>query len=266
MQRPNGTLTDSNRVIEVRTVHGYSTLTEALLNYPPTIYFRDGSTARGGKLAPPPEGALQLPDETLAAVDWQAEGVSIKHEKRREGTTDSIHEWVDAALQWRYHSVGWIAFDDGSGEIADHFVIEPAADDVVRLHLVHSKASKEATAGLRVKDLDEVVGQIVRSRRWLERPPGQLWKAVAHRVQSRASTRLLGSGEAFTEASLLEACRKWIERPPTVEPFFVAVQPGLDTIRLKNLLAANSAESFAETIHSCLTWVGRRGSLVIVGS
>lgn len=57
-----------------------------------------------------------------------------------------------------------ILCNDGSGEIADHLIIEEESTGVVRLGLWHFKPSGEATPGLRIGDLQVVAAQAARSR------------------------------------------------------------------------------------------------------
>jgi superfamily II DNA or RNA helicase len=265
----NGIIASESHSIPARYGHTTTSLLELLIQFPPTIYFRDGSSAAGGRLAPCPDGLLEFAPDQFMSADWSA--VAIQSEKARSGHTDSIHEWMTQRLMTDFGSRAWVVFDDASGEVADHFVIEPSAADTVRLHLFHSKASSEPNPGLRVKDLDELIGQIIRSRRWIAKPPGVFWGEVATRVMTRASTRLIESpNPAFSRDRLQEACRRWTERPPQLEPTYYGIQPGIDIDQLAAALARDprpaAIAGLTETFSSCANWIGRSAALTFVGS
>lgn len=63
-------------------------------------------------------------------------------------------------------AVGWILCNDGAGEIADYIVLEVDPGPKVALSLWHAKATRDAAPTVRIKDMQEVTAQAIKSRRW----------------------------------------------------------------------------------------------------
>ena len=266
--RVNGTFSSIKSDVEVATTTGTTSLEQLLIEYPPTVFYRNGTTTRGQRMVPPGPTIARPPLGEILYTTWDWTDTNIRHEIPREGRTDSIHEKVVEELKTRYPNA-WIIGDDGSGEIADHIVVDQVDSDQLTIHLVHSKASTKASPGLRTKDLDELVAQIVRSKRWIGLADQQFWERLASRVRQRNSTELLaGPGEGTLE-EFSDSCRTWSDRPPLVTIRYIGVQPGLDTGELLKSVASDPAvhPRLTETIGACAAWVGDAySSLTIVGS
>lgn len=264
--RVNGTISGESHDINVVTAAGSRSLLDLLLEYPPTFYFRNGTQTRGSKAVPPGSGYVRAPWEEILDKTWDWSATNIEHEIPRAGSTDSIHEKVVAELS-NSTPGSWLLGDDGSGEIADHIFIQPPqGDEQLHLHLFHSKASGSATAGLRTGDFDELVGQMVRSKRWVAMADQGFWERLATRLTTRASAQVIAGG---TEQQFRDACRGWSDTPPLVTVHYVAVQPGLDVDALLAHVAVEDAQGarLAETIASCASWVGSANCRVrIIGS
>lgn len=266
--RPNGSFAATSGDLPVTTDAGEEWLESLLTRYPPTIYFRDGCSARVQRLVPASIRQAAPPLAEILDSTWDWSGVNIRHETRRPNRADSIHERVEQELS-RQFPAAWIVADDGSGEIADHIVFDEAEPGLLTIRLIHSKASSEATIGIRTKDLDELVQQIVRSKRWLSLGDRTFWERFATRLRRRASTSVIQSPTGLGPGDLIEACRVWSETPPIITTEYIGVQPGLEASRLVSEYANDptSHSRVAETIGACASWIGSaNSSLRIVGS
>ena len=266
--RTNGTIADSSGPVDIETEVGTADLVQLLLEYPPTIYYRDGTSTRGGRLIPPGAGVARPPLHEILNREWDWSTTNIEHETPRPNRTDSIHETVESVL-CDSNPAAWIIGDDGSGEIADHIMIK-ADGDHVDVHLFHSKKSSEPEAGVRTHDLDELVAQIVRSKRWVALADRSFWERLAARVVNRASTRLIHGPHNADLHDLRNQFREWSETPPIVTSHYVGVQPGLAVDVVLERFDRDdgaSAGRVAETIGACAAWVGSaNATLTIIGN
>ncbi len=183
---------------------------------PATVFFGDGSSIQGGWLTPAPQ---QLPDLAPDAVDpWDWAGV----ETTSEFSDDPDRLTVMRHIEGIAGSLGtWSIRDHGSGEIADVIAIEDTAQGVT-VTLFHCKSASSTSAQSRVDDLYEVLGQAIRSVRWVAQGP-VFWEQIDQRLESRSFTIIL-SGDG---AGLRAAIKEWAQQPPLTEFHIVAVQPGI---------------------------------------
>ena len=266
--RTNGTFAQVSSTAVASTSNGEADLEELLLQHPPTIFFRDGTSTRGQRLVPASDRTARPPLDEILDTTWDWRETNIRHETPRKGRTDSIHEKVESELR-RTHREAWLIGDDGSGEIADHILIELFDTEHMYLHLFHSKASSEHFPGVRTRDLDELVAQIVRSKYWIGLADRSFWNSLASRILNRPSTRVVHAPKGKSRDDLIDACRNWCDRPPIVTARYVGVQPGLDGTRLLAEYGEDPARHarLAETIGACAAWVGGPYStLTIIGS
>lgn len=267
--RTNGTIVDGHQHVEVATTAGSKELVELLIEYPPVVYFRDGTSTRGSRVVPPGTGFARPPLRDILDGTWDWSATNIQHETKRQGSTDSIHDKVEAELV-AVAPNAWLIGDDGSGEIADHILIEPPQDDDhLHVRLFHSKASSAPIPGTRTGDFDELVAQLVRSKRWVGLADRRFWERLADRVVNRPSTHVVHGPAGGAEQGFRDACRDWSDRPPIVTVHYVGVQPGLDVKHLLERFDAEDPQSarLAETIGACAAWVGGPTSSVkIIGS
>lgn len=146
-------------------------MTDYLYEYSPEVSFiqSDGTiivVQENLKTVIKPKSSIDLPSESLFAIDWNGLGVNIKSESQgRARKTDSIqyatiHNIVDQTSD--------IIFDDdGSGEIADVVSVKINEEHrKVVFHLYHCKYSHGENPGARVSDLYEVCGQAEKSIMW----------------------------------------------------------------------------------------------------
>lgn len=207
----------------VPTLDGLSRLSDELEASPPTIHFADLSSVRGTAIARDKTNARPPRRDIFTSWDWT--GVDIRAEARaRDNAQSTIHERVVEFLGERVAGRGWLLTDDGSNELADHVAIIPSDDGAIDVHLYHSKFSTEDAAGVRAADLDVVVQQALRSRRFINNR-SLFWREVARRLRVRASTEVL-SVDPHDRESLLEHLERWSHENPLLRPTFVIVQPG----------------------------------------
>lgn len=158
-------------VLSVKTGNKTVKMTDYLYENSPEISFiqSDGTinvVQENLKILIKPKSGIELPLDSLFAIDWNGLGVNIKSESQgRKRKTDSIqyatiHNIVD-------NTSNIIFDDDGSGEIADIVSVKIDMEHrKVVFHLYHCKYSDGERPGARVSDLYEVCGQAEKSIMW----------------------------------------------------------------------------------------------------
>jgi len=167
----------------------------ALIDHPLSIWFADGSCATGDSLVRGRTTIPDLPTPLLIVGAW--EGTEITLEIGDGGVQDATQRFAQERAPY-------VLIDHGSGEIADFIAVRFDAAEV-QIDLFHCKGSGGATPGRRVGDLYEVVGQTVKSAKWLSMP--QWFLAEIHRrLESRTACQLV-YGERDEWDALLSASR-----------------------------------------------------------
>ena len=227
-------------------------LAELFADYPPTIYFGDGSSTDGELLNRVSESPAQLPADVLDAWSW--DGVNIRAEAKPKD--DGLETILQRTVAWATNRFpdSFVIVDDGAGELADVVVLE-VENGRPNLTLVHCKFSSENEPGHRVEDLYDVVGQTIRSARWAGL--AAVWKALSDRLGRRPSTRLV-QGDVDELRRLLGELRTTGDVPRTK---IIIVQPGLITPKL------HEWSNCYILVTSCFEWVEVHGAtLRIIGS
>lgn len=228
-------------------------LQELIEEFPPVLYFADGSTVVGGTLFRPPAELPQLPESQLTAWDWADTDIRAEARNPTEGLRtiqDKTAEQMAAIAQGAF-----VLIDDAAYEIADLVVLIRGRDESVDASLLHCKFSSENTPGVRVADVTDVLGQAVRSARWTDTKA--FWQELRRRFHDRAALRVERGDPEELEALL----DQWADAPPETRFSILVVQPGLEVERLTsnarvNALAVNAYE-----------WIQDQGAeLTIVGS
>ncbi len=246
-----------------------STLSELLTEWPPTLFFCDGSTVTGSEFIPGQNVRLSLTRTSIRDADFS--GVDITAETRataaRHGAGRSVHEWLEA---WLIAAGGstrrrWVLINDGPGEIADYIVIEQLGPARVRVELWHAKYAGGAAPSVRIGDIEVVAAQAIKSRRWpLDRG---LWEELADRLSGESSPRLeLVHGPSRTLEVLLGLQPRWRRlsltvRRPSIDAHIAIVQPGLSKALLEDRLASEDAASIQiaqilNVVHDAVSPVG----------
>jgi superfamily II DNA or RNA helicase len=228
-------------VVPIRHGHvGATVLTDLFAEFPPTIYFLDSTTVVGRVLYCLDRRAPSIDPDRLLPHDWS--GVDITAETAglalaRDAGERSVHEglvdWLASRPRRGTHR--WLILNDGSGEIADVLVVEPLANGEIGLGFWHAKASARRDAGLRINELQVVVAQAIRSRRWF--PSLNLWPELAMRLagpRRPAAVLQPGSDDPSYLMQLLalepaphDDFVPWVQRAPTIRGHIAVVQPGL---------------------------------------
>lgn len=209
---------------QILTRDGLSTLADELREAPPTIFFADLSSVRGTSISRPRSEARAPRRDLFETWDWQGVDITAEARDPREGMT-TIHERVVEVVLGRHERQGWVLCDDGANELADHVAILPDAQGTtVDVHLLHSKYSTEARPGVRSADIDVVVQQALRSRRFVNNAR-TLWKEIARRLHLRPSTSVL-TAAPYGPDELLDHAERWAHASPLVRLHYHIVQPG----------------------------------------
>lgn len=212
-------------------------MTDYLYEYSPEISFiqSDGTITvvqENLKTVIKPKSGIELPSDSLFAIDWNGLGVNIKSESQGRGRKiDSIqyatiHNIVDQTSD--------IIFDDdGSGEIAD--VVSVKIDMEHRkavFHLYHCKYSHGERPGARVLDLYEVCGQAEKSIMWNDNV-----FEIVQRMIERENIRQKSYDETRLEKGdlqILHTLKKMVKSGFETEFEISIVQPGVSISKITN--------------------------------
>jgi hypothetical protein len=245
-----GNVVDSD--LEVLVRRGHQTprpLDDLLSDYPPTVYFLNGQIVSGATLYQPPTVQRDLTRWRPTFLDWSNTNIEKETDAsaKRAGAGDSIHQTLRTHLTTRPTTARrrWVIENDGSGEIADLIVLELHENDEVVIELWHAKPADGRNASVRVTDMEVVVAQAIKSRRWLTDPG--LWQEMADRYSGRSSPALKlidgSSSEGLLRAllGLVPGHPGWslTNRPTQLRGTVVIAQPGLSWPQLEAAVERN---------------------------
>jgi superfamily II DNA or RNA helicase len=214
------------------------TMDEAFVEFPPIVWFADGSTIQGRNLDEPRTLHRAVSEGLLDKRDWP--GVDVRREVGEpvEGKL-SVQGALAQELAERHHLV---LTDHGGGELADLIGAAPRPDGFVTVEFVHCKAAKTDRSRRNFDDIAEVLIQAARSARWAD-PVEGLWAEVSKRFTSRPSAcRLLYDPRADARATI----EAWALQSPPIRVSILAVQPGLDVDRVEGWAAGESLINLVE--------------------
>lgn len=261
----DGSVTAVKDIFVGRGYGSRSSLAELLTERPSTIYFRDGTTtigaltygSRGFADAFVPRQYLQ--GETWSGVDLTAE--TKKTAAKRGPGVRSIHEALEEHLLARPKAslLRWVLFNDGSGEIADYLVVEQGADGGVRLELWHAKAAGGGTSSIRIEDMQVVVAQALRSRRWFTST--KFWGEVAARLtkQEKPYITVVDGSDDVSALEIMLGIKEeaqtvpWPQSLPSVQGLIGIAQPGLGLAEFEQELAVDPVPPGADGLRQLLS-------------
>lgn len=231
----------SGGALSIRHGHvGATFLTELFAEFPPSIYFLDGSTVVGRVLYAVDRRGPSIDPDRLQTYDWPMVDITAETASlaAARGAGDrSVHDglvsWLASRPKRGTHR--WLILNDGSGEIADILVVEPLSNGEIGLGLWHAKASASRDTGRRINELQVVVAQAIRSRRWF--PSLNLWPELALRLTGQSNPAAIlqtGSDDPEYLHQLLglapgpdDEFVPWTQRAPSIRGHIAVVQPGL---------------------------------------
>jgi superfamily II DNA or RNA helicase len=239
-----GNVVDADSPVSVRRGHQPPRLLSDLLStMPPTVYFLNGQIVSGATLYQPPGVQRDLTRWTPTFLDWGATNIEKETDRSAEaaGKGDSIHQTLRTHLTTRTTTARrrWVIENDGSGEIADLIVLELRGTNEVLIELWHAKPASGTNPSVRVTDMQVVIAQAIKSRRWLT--DRGLWREMADRYSGLSSPALKlvdgSDSEGLLRAvlGLIPDHRAWSlnERPAQVRGTVVIAQPGLSWTQLE---------------------------------
>ncbi|MBM7770060.1 superfamily II DNA or RNA helicase [Actinokineospora baliensis] len=244
-------------------------LSDLLTDRPPTIFFGNGDTVHGTVIVNSRSTTRSLPNMEFSTLGWT--GVNLEAETRKKaaekGDGRSIHEELENYLngQPKRGRHRWIVHNDGGGEFADYIVVE-IEGTTVSVGLWHAKYAGGKKPSVRVMDLQEVVAQAIKSRRWVTDPG--FWNELGKRltgaskpkatvVHGRRSQLLVVCGVAGRAESLSLARSR-----PLVQGTVAIVQPGLSCKKLRahldsENLSAMQVRDLLSVFHDSVLQVAR---------
>ena len=214
-------------------------ITEFLNDYPPIIFFADGSQLELNYYFKPRDPVFNFNKDQL--YNWNWEGVSLNKESM------GIEPYVQDSIQYQFiqkimEDYDIIYDDDGSGEIADVVAINRSKGKI-DIHLFHLKYAKHGKVSNNIDNLYQVCGQAQKSLNWKYREGKELFshllKRIVKREKGKECSRLVKGSQADLE--LLYTAVKW--NLDTKFHIYI-VQPSLDKANVSDsilsLLATTS--------------------------
>lgn len=200
-----------------------TTLADFLNSYPLLIRFVDLTELDGNILLEPQHSVLEsYPADRFDVWDWK--GTDITKEstwKKGVERKDSIQSRAVKYYQDKSYDI--VFDDDAPGEAGDLICLKEEGDRI-RLALVHCKFTSGQTAGERIKDVQEVCMQAVRSAKW----KGQFQDLAKHVLsrEKRLATGVRPSRFLTGDSAIVNQLTK-AARFKEVRLEVVVVQPGL---------------------------------------
>ncbi len=276
---------------DIRVGQGFAAtrpLSDVLSSRPLTVFFVNGLVVRGAVAYDSRSRSLALPEGLIEALDWtgvdltaETKATAAKHNTKGAKKVPpapalrSVDEALEDYLRKRPRRLRhrWILGNDGPGEFADYIVVEQGGSQW-EVWLWHAKAAGEAFASVRVPDLEKVVPQAIKSRRWIT--DAGFWSELGDRLEGRSRSGrraavLDGSERLLKAACGLDPRRQrtvWTRSKPHVAGHIRVVQPGLSESELSRKLAAGDLQAaqcheILLTLHDA---VAQHASVVVLGS
>jgi superfamily II DNA or RNA helicase len=213
-------------------------LSNIFTDYPPQVFYADGSSSLRHSLTLPQAIGLLL-DPATTVVDGF---IDVDIRKEAKPPRPPFLKNIQSAAKDRLSLTDrdFLLIDDGANELADLILIRRMSEAMCEVHFIHCKWSGANTPGRRLDDIYGLLGQCTRSAIWSR--PEVLCTELLRRINDRAATKI-DHGE---EADLVTYLKQWVTRPPAVGCIVTAVQPGVSHAELagwregSTLIAATS--------------------------
>lgn len=247
-QKLDGSVSPIDEDHTVRRGHsGEMSLADLLEAHPLTIYFADGQSVRGGtvysrtgvnrSLARISQQSIpwvntNIQKETAAAALRAGAGVSVQQAVR-----DHL---LEKASRFQHR---WLLHNDGGGELADLVLLELDLGGEVQGQFWHVKPSGKPKPSVRVTDLEVVVAQAIKSRRWFADPG--VWREMEGRLNGTKSPplRVIDGDEELLGSLLLPPtdAQPWtlMGSAAALRGDIVIAQPGLAWGKFETKLQAH---------------------------
>lgn len=211
---------EAGKAVNLRARRGQTPLSQFFYEYPPIIWFADGSSLEGNILTELKRGYPPYPAERIRVWDW----VGIDITKESQGVarqTDSIQFRAIQELKKGNYDI--IFDDDDSGEAADIIAV-CVEEKSISVEFYHCKWSNGPRPGARIDDLYQVCGQAQKGVRWADRPR-ELFKHLLRRERRRIEQGLPTRFERGNQEELFKLVNMSMFVPVRIHVHIV--QPGL---------------------------------------
>ena len=205
-------------IIGTRVVNGARFFEE----YPPTIWFADGSSLTGNDYIKLLQTIGQYPRTRLIAWDWAGVDIGKEAQEVDPKRTDSIQYKVIQDLKLSDADI--VYDDDYSGEIADIVTLKFEADKI-KINLYHLKFALDGIVTNQIKNFYEVCGQAQKSIHWRHKDGPEFINHLLRRETKVRNGQSCSRIEKGTKRDL-EKLLKIIKNEVPVEFEIFIVQPG----------------------------------------
>lgn len=198
------------------------TIEEFFNEYPPQIWFADGSFLQGNDYVKFNEDIVSFPKEDIIGWDWQNVDISKESENFDNLRQDSIQYYFFQKLLLD-NSYDIIFNDDNSGEIADIITIKDLPNEI-KVEFYHLKYAVNGVVSNEIKNLYEVCGQAQKSLIWNHKDGDKFINHLLKResLKNKKSQTRLKKGTLNDLEKLLEVAK--VTKPIVYDIYIV--QPG----------------------------------------
>lgn len=209
-----------NATVEIGTKS--FTLQDFFNEYPPQIWFADGSFLQGNDYVKFNEDITLYPKEEIIGWDWPNVDISKESENFDNLRQDSIQYFFFQELL-SDNSYNIIYNDDNSGEIADIIAIKDLPNEI-KVEFYHLKYAVNGVVSNEIKNLYEVCGQAQKSLIWNHRDGDKFINHLLKResLKNKKSQTRLKKGTLEDLEQLLQVVK--ITKPIVFDIYIV--QPG----------------------------------------
>lgn len=197
-------------------------LEEFINEYPPIIWFADGSYLQGNDLVRFNENIGLFPQNRITKWSWPGVNLNEESENFDDIRTTSIQHYCFQKLLGQEYAI--IYNDDNSGEIADIIAIKDLKDTIV-VEFYHLKFALDAKVTNRIKNFYEVCGQAQKSLNWRYKDGTDFINHLIRREwkKNKVSQTRLKKGTIEDLENLLDV----VKRTKPLEFKIFIVQPGV---------------------------------------
>lgn len=209
-----------NATVEIGTKS--FTLQDFFNEYPPQIWFADGSFLQGNDYVKFNEDITLYPKDEIIGWDWPNVDISKESENFDNLRQDSIQYFFFQELL-SDNSYDIIYNDDNSGEIADIIAIKDLPNEI-KVEFYHLKYAVNGVVSNEIKNLYEVCGQAQKSLIWNHRDGDKFINHLLKResLKNKKSQTRLKKGTLEDLEQLLQVVK--ITKPIVFDIYIV--QPG----------------------------------------
>ncbi|SEN57799.1 Superfamily II DNA or RNA helicase [Mucilaginibacter gossypiicola] len=193
-------------------------------DYPPLIYFVNGSFLEGNLFTRITHILPKFPSERILTDNWIDTNIRLESQSYAKKTDSIQYNIIQMMKSNPKYQI--IVDDDDSGEIGDVLgLYTDERSNILNLDIYHCKFSSDTSPGIRLKDFYEVCGQAQKSVKWMENTD-EIFKHIIRRSQQRFARHAVDRFEKGNEDDL-DILKRRARKDLKLRMHIFIVQPGL---------------------------------------